>query len=260
MTAEPRLSFIENFFSNCRNQPDSPAFGISGRVYTYKELMELVQRIRHQLESQMDPSEKRIAVFATQEIHTYASILAILASGRAYMPLNPHNPPERNWSCLEQADCPTMLRGSARTELKSWVVEHRHSLKVIDRRKPRPVPFFDRLPGRTRMISPIFCSLREARVAPKGVPLYHRNLEAFLNALLTDPDFDFQKSDRFLQMFDLTFDLSIMSTFVPLAIGASLYVVNQDNAGFLNILAPAKRTADRSPDGPLCLNFSGKIL
>jgi D-alanine--poly(phosphoribitol) ligase subunit 1 len=76
---------------------------------------------------------------------------------------------------------------------------------------------------------------------PKGVPIYHRNMEAFFRALLHRDDFDFRADDRFLQMFDLTFDLSIMSAFAPLLLGASSFIPASRGAGYLNVLRVLER-------------------
>ena len=59
---------------------------------------------------------------------------------------------------------------------------------------------------------------------PKGVPITVKNLEAFVDNIdkmgikVTD-------EDRFLQVFDLTFDLSIFSYLIPLLSGACIYTI-----------------------------------
>lgn len=170
MTASSGLSFIASFFLQFRNYPDSPAFGISGKTYSYKELMERVQSIWHQLDTSLDSSEKRVAVFATQEIETYASILAVLASGRAYVPLNPHNPPERNWSCLEQADCQTMLRGEKRTTLETRIGDRRLELKIIETAKAGSPPLSVPHLRKTQTTWPIFYLPPAAREPRREFP------------------------------------------------------------------------------------------
>jgi non-ribosomal peptide synthetase component F len=46
-----------------------------------------------------------------------------------------------------------------------------------------------------------------------------------MNATLDNDDYDFCSEDRFLQMFELTFDLSVMSIFAPWCVGACCCVV-----------------------------------
>ena len=68
---------------------------------------------------------------------------------------------------------------------------------------------------------------------PKGVPIYHRNLSAFLDMMLESGRYDFNRNDRFLQMFELTFDLSVFSFLVPLSVGASFYPIPRKANGLL---------------------------
>ena len=70
---------------------------------------------------------------------------------------------------------------------------------------------------------------------PKGVPIYHRNLSAFLDMMLESGRYDFNRNDRFLQMFELTFDLSVFSFLVPLSVGASFYPLPQKEMAYLEV-------------------------
>ena len=70
---------------------------------------------------------------------------------------------------------------------------------------------------------------------PKGVPIRHSNLAAFMHAVLDESEYGFNADDRFLQMFELTFDLSVMSFLVPMCIGASCHVVPDRGISSLNI-------------------------
>lgn len=63
-----------------------------------------------------------------------------------------------------------------------------------------------------------------------------------MRSFLTDKTFRFDSTDRFLQMFHLTFDLSIMSAFVPLSIGASCHLVSGSPLQITKVLAENKIT------------------
>src|SRR5262249_52077554 len=47
--------------------------------------------------------------------------------------------------------------------------------------------------------------------------------------------YDFNRNDRFLQMFELTFDLSVFSFLVPLSVGASFYPLPQKGMAYLEV-------------------------
>jgi amino acid adenylation domain-containing protein len=241
MTTETNPGFLSLFFQSCERFPDDPAIVFSDRMVTYGEFAGLVQGIREHIETIVLPSDRRIAVHATQDVHTYAAILAILATGRAYVPLNPHNPPERNGSCLTQADVGTLLRSREAPTLEAWLADTRSPINVIDVTAIPPRSSLLTIPSvrDTEMAYLLFTS--GSTGSPKGVPIYHRNLDRFLSSLLRETGFEFSASDRFLQMFDLTFDLSIMSFAVPLAIGAACHVVPEDGPGFLSVAKTLQR-------------------
>ena len=75
------------------------AFCINGIKYTYRQLGETIEALRNGF-------RERSEQICTLEIHdnltTYASILALWLEGKAYVPLNPHHPKERNRSISEQ--------------------------------------------------------------------------------------------------------------------------------------------------------------
>jgi len=224
------VTFVDDFFRCAGRFPNEPALVFPDQTATYAELFSLVQGIRDWIDSEVPGNEQRIAVHATQDIFTYAAILAILASGKAYVPLNPHNPAQRNGSCLRQADVATLFQSGTETEISEWVLEQRLPVKVVNLRmissrqsERLPTPVCE-----TDMAYLLFTS--GSTGDPKGVPLYHGNLRRFMKSLLSETGFDFRQSDRFLQMFDLTFDLSIMSFAAPLALGAACHVVTGSGA------------------------------
>ena len=69
-----------------------------------------------------------------------------------------------------------------------------------------------------------YCLLPGVPGSPKEYQLHRGNLGAFVKAFW-DIGYDINKDDRFLQPFDLTFDLSVMSYLVPLLKGSCVYTV-----------------------------------
>jgi acyl-coenzyme A synthetase/AMP-(fatty) acid ligase len=69
---------------------------------------------------------------------------------------------------------------------------------------------------------------------PKGVELTNSNINHFFRYQLTH--YDFNQEDRFLQVYELTFDVSIFSFFMPLLTGGCCYVVPDKGLKFTNIL------------------------
>ncbi len=241
MSLPATTTFVDDFFRNAGRYRNEPALVFSDQTTTYGELLALVQGIRDWIDSEIPGNERRIAVHATQDTFTYAAILAILASGRAYVPLNPHNPVQRNGSCLTQADVGALFQTGLETEISQWVLKQRLPTKIVNLRVISPSQS-ERMPVPVRETDMAYLLFTSGSTGdPKGVPIYHGNLRRFMQALLSEMDFEFRQTDRFLQMFDLTFDLSIMSFAAPLALGAACHVVTVSGVGFLDVAKTLQR-------------------
>ncbi len=232
---------LARFADNVARHADRPAFVVGGRSFTYAEFGALVQVIRDRLAAVVPAAERRIAIYATQDVWTYASIMAVLASGRAYVPLNPHAPADRNKSCIDQAGIRTVLCSKRVPAIDGWEAAMAGALRVEETAASVPgralEPIADVDPSSVAYL--LFTSGSTGQ--PKGVPIHHRNLLAFLDAFVDRGGYGFTHEDRFLQMFDLTFDLSVMSYATPLCVGGACHVVPEGGPGFIGVA----RTLDR---------------
>jgi amino acid adenylation domain-containing protein len=164
-------------------------------------------------------------------VRTYASILAILASGSAYVPLNRKNPADRNKLIAERAELDLVLATRAGPEIEAL----RAVLPRVEVIYTETLPSSGGLAWSDRgELAYLFFTSGTTGV-PKGVPIRHSNLAAFMNAVVDESKYAFTADDRFLQMFELTFDLSVMSFLVPLCVGASCHVVPDSGIASLNI-------------------------
>lgn len=89
------VSFEEYFIAPVFDLKDSNtiAFCIADKMYTYKQLFDYVEQIYCEIES---VENNLVGLYATDDIRTYASILALWLMGKTYVPLNPNQPKERH--------------------------------------------------------------------------------------------------------------------------------------------------------------------
>lgn len=159
------------------------AFFISGQYYSYAEFGEAVGRIR----KSFSKAEGRVfSIEIDDTMETYATIVALWMENKAFVPLNPRQPKERNQIILNQ--------------LKEFDVnDYKDDLAYV-----------------------LFTS--GSTGTPKGVAISQKNLAAFIDSFWKT-GIHLSENDRCLQCFDLTFDVSIQSFLVALTSGACVYTV-----------------------------------
>ncbi|MBM6992354.1 MAG: AMP-binding protein [Prevotella sp.] len=205
------LSHLQTIFAE---HADRNAFCIDDRFFTYRELADEVGNMRVALRQ---CHETHIGLVANDDIYTYASILALWMEGKSYVPLHPLQPIKRCEDIISQVGIRTVIDSSETTRY--------HHVDVI---RPQsvdhhPESFYDETSyDCSRMAYILFTSGSTGR--PKGVCITMGNVAAFMDAFFA-LGIQLYPDDRCLQMFDLTFDMSVGSYLAPLLRGACVYTV-----------------------------------
>ena len=228
-------SFLDRILRSATEHGQRTAFCCGGKATTYDELFRIAQAIRSSLIERGVPRGGRIGIVTGDTVETYASLLAVWSLGAAYVPLNVHNPAERNAAIIEQAGLQVILSSRNRTEWPRHLPEAAFSRVVrTSGLEPHPDPLAFPIPDPSDLAYLFFTS--GSTGAPKGVPISHGNLSAFMDTVLTQMSYEFDSSDRFLQMFELTFDLSVVCVLAPWSVGGCCCVVPERGIAYMNIL------------------------
>lgn len=207
--------------------PENQAFIIDDRAYTYRQLSATVYGIAALLGNR---GEKVIGIVAENKLETYASILAVLISGRTYVILHPAYPKQRNQRITEMAGIRLVLYTK---DLRAVNLDTQNPEPVCISNIPQRVLPCPYVPiGAHENAYIIFTSGSTGE--PKGVPISHHNLNAFYTAY-RHLDWRLDERDRMLQMFELTFDVSIVSFLYPLTLGACVYTVSPEGVKYVNV-------------------------
>lgn len=215
------VNFIEQFITPVFGLKDSDtiAFCIADKMYTYKQLFDYVEQIYCEIESIED---NLVGLYATDDIRTYASILALWLMGKTYVPLNPNQPKERHAEVMSSVRSLTIL--SADTNYKTPV----EGVKVLRTDGFTHENYVRKEVMKVAEVSDealayiIFTSGSTGK--PKGVQLTRGNVAHFIDSM-NHIGLEITSADHCLQPFDLTFDFSVSSYVIPLAKGASIYTV-----------------------------------
>ena len=227
-------SILSRFIESSTQFPDNPAICIDDRSYSYGELNRLCSAICALLKTHDVQEGDRVGIFTENNIYTYASLLGILSCGACYVPLNHNNPVERNLGIIIDAGIRVLLYTEAEDKAHELSVLPGMECRALNNRvSPSP----DKLNPVEQMQRDLCYLLFTSGTTgkPKGVPIYRGNVSAFLAMMLESGKYDFNRNDRFLQMFELTFDLSVFAFLVPLSVGASFYPIPQKGMAYLEV-------------------------
>ncbi len=207
---------------------DRPSMVIEETTYTYAGLFEKVWSICACIRS-VKPNV--IGIMAENTVETYASVLAVLFAGKTYVILHPSYPDSRNLQIIRQAGIEVLLHdgsvpvGFARSEGVVCISVSGEAIPVSAE------PYYMTHAETDAYI--IFTSGSTGE--PKGVPISRSNLNAFYRAY-SQLGWKLDETDRMLQMFELTFDVSVVSFLYPLTLGACVYTVSSGGLKYLNVL------------------------
>ena len=213
------MQLFENLQHSINQHSHRNCFFIHGVFYTYSEFSATISRIRKALQTKTNDSEKNIGLIANDDIETYAAIIALWLEGKAYVPMSPETPVDRNKSIISQAEIKTIIDSSEQILFPDF--------NTIDSKKLSEAPI-NLVPNQVlddELVYILFTSGTTGQ--PKGVPITIENLTGFVEAF-SDMDVSISQEDRCLQMFELTFDLSVMSYLIPLLKGACIYTIPKD--------------------------------
>jgi D-alanine--poly(phosphoribitol) ligase subunit 1 len=226
MTGSQNTPFTLRFLAAFEKHPDRPALFAGSQMYTYSELHAAVHTVMEFVNTAFT-NEARVGVVDQNDLWTYASLIALNLLGKTYVPVNPRYPEDRIKTILQEASV-TCILSSADYLCK-------------DARVMSPVPS---VPEKTKGAFPAIRKTDEAAYIlftsgstgkPKGVPIFNHHLNPFFDFFLDKQNYDFTADDRFLQVYETSFDVSVFSAFTPLFSGACMYLLPRKGFIYLEI-------------------------
>jgi amino acid adenylation domain-containing protein len=219
--------FLSFLFDDTNNQ--SNAICINDQFFTYRDLKIKTASIVQQIK--VSGVEKQsIGVYLEDNLETYAAILAIWVTGNKYIPLHPTYPASRIDNIVEVANIKMILAGTPTIggiQNKVPILDYTSFTQVECLNKEQLVAYDSK-----DIVYVLFTS--GSTGVPKGVQINYNNLKSFLENL-DHLRMDIPEKSGYLQMFELTFDLSIVSILLPLMNNGILYHVSTKAVKYLEI-------------------------
>ena len=225
------MSIDKLFEAQVKAHPDMTAVIANGESLTYRELNSLANRLANNLIGMGIAREAVVGIVLDRTKEVYISEYGVLKAGGAFLPMTSEYPDERIDFCLIDAECPFVITTekikAERPELfaadkpyRTLTVEE--LISCGSEHDPRlDIP----------LSSLAYCIYTSGSTGkPKGVMIEHGNLSNFVNANeKNDETKDLvYPGEVMLGIAAISFDVSIMESFIPLCNGMTACMANDD--------------------------------
>jgi len=230
--ADKTVHFL--FAEQAARTPGKIALRCGPRTLTYAELDRASTHLAAHLHSLGAKRGALVGLCVERSVEMMISLLAILKSGAAYVPMDPAFPAERLAAMIEDAAMPIIITQSS---LAAGLPRHSAQVVLID--KPlAALPSVNGTNGSSTeagaedLAYVIFTSGSTGR--PKGVQVSHRAVVNFLQSMQREPGM--VENDILLSVTTLSFDIAGLELFLPLTTGATVVVASRETAADGNLL------------------------
>ena len=211
--------------------PDMTAVIANGESLTYRELNSLANRLANNLLGMGIKRENVVGIVLDRTKEVYISEYGVLKAGGAFLPMTSEYPDERIDFCLIDAECPFVITTES-------IKAKRPELFAAD--KPYRTLTVEELisggseaaPGLDIPASSLaYCIYTSGSTGkPKGVMIEHGNLSNFVNANEKNDETKYlvYPGEVMLGIAAISFDVSIMESFIPLCNGMTACMANDD--------------------------------
>jgi amino acid adenylation domain-containing protein len=222
VVAPPDDTVVALFAARAAQTPHAPAVICGDDVLTYADVRRAASRLTHRLQAQhgVRPGA-RVGLSVERSAAMVPALLGILATGAAYVPLDPAYPADRLALMREDAGVSVVVtdrhashvfEGTGAALVDVHGLDDAADESMLDASTPDALAYVMYTSGSTG--------------TPKGVAITHRTLAE--HCLDVQRVYDLTPSDRVLQFASLNFDPSVEQIFSTLMTGACLVVRGSD--------------------------------
>ena len=203
---------------------------------SYRELLQRASQCAHFLRLKGVVAGERIAIFLPRGRDMYVAMLGILEAGAAYIPIDPQYPLDRVAYICSDSGAKFIITTAAQLHSQDdpLAIYFETIGPLLDKQSTRALTSAETGLTADHLAYIIYTSGTTGH--PKGVMIRHRSVCHFLRA--EGHVLQIQKSDRVLQGFSLSFDMSIEEIWTTWPCGARLVIGTQEMMNSGPDLAP----------------------
>lgn len=219
-------SLYNSFVSICERSGDSIALIFQNRMIDYNTLYNNVQRIHKELVAQGIKSGDIVGLSVRRSPNVFAYMLALLKIGAAYMPFNPLQTESEWLRMIEESHCKAVIND--RLEIKQffkglWIEFEEFEYEVHNIRS-----YDKEVDDHTKnLVYVIYTSGSTGKA--KGVGIRQESLKNLIE--FGTKEIGLTKGQRIIAFSDLAFDMSVPETIIPILIGMSVVLLDDEEVG-----------------------------
>lgn len=205
--------------------PNKIAVSHNNAKLTYQELDKRSSAMAQYLVSKGVVKGCIVGIALDRSLELIVSLLAVFKAGAAYVPLDPEYPNQRLEYMLKDSEATILLtnykyRNELKTNATVVVLEEIWS-KLDSSEKTSPINIVAQ-----DLAYVLYTSGSTGQ--PKGVMIEHGNLFNLIKSVQKFPGLE--SDEKLLSLTTMSFDISVLEFFLPLTVGATLYLADSDFA------------------------------
>lgn len=215
--------FIEK---QAEKNPDKVAIISNNKSLTYRELNEKANSLAFYLRENLGVKPNTfVGILQKRSIEMMVSLLAVLKSGGAYLPLDFNYPKDRIAYMLENSDTKVLLTSDELSEIVDDNSITKINVDLSDKKIfNKNISNLTDINNSSDIAYIIYTSGSTGK--PKGVKLKHRNVNNFVLGMTDKIDFSSNKS--IVSVTTICFDIFVLESWLPLQKGLTIVLANEE--------------------------------
>lgn len=214
---------FQEVVENCK---DNIALVFEKQIFTYSELNKKSNQLAHRIHACRQAGETSIGIMVPRSHELFVSILAVLKSGCAYIPIDPSYPVDRISYMIENSGLKTILSTPGLDKMRDALPQDVMVIDVTDKslnREAASNPADNASPDDLAYL--IYTSGSTGK--PKGVMIEHRNVINFIAGI--GDRLPIAQQGSVLCLTTISFDIFITESILPLLNGLQVVLASEED-------------------------------
>ncbi|MGH1486105.1 MAG: amino acid adenylation domain-containing protein [Cellvibrionaceae bacterium] len=221
------LSAVPDWFNQSADKyPDKIAIEFQNEKVTYRQAASKVNAICQSLQKQGVKPKGLVGIYLERGVDLPLAMLAVMRMGCAYVPLDPHQPANRLSYILSDANVAALITNKTLPDEIEKSADLILNVNTLSNNSDLNEVGFNTQINLSDIAYVIYTSGSTGK--PKGVAVKHLGLSNIIRSFQVAPGFT--QEDRLFAITTAAFDIAGLELFLPLSIGASVIIAEENTA------------------------------